>query len=94
MARGRGLMQALVVAEPRRYPTTDLVQAAREQGLLVTRAGTDAVRLLPPLNASEDEVDHAIAILRQVADGIMRRRRKPVATVGAIPALAGTGGRT
>ena len=93
-ARGRGLMQALVVAEPRRHSPADLVQASRAHGLLVTRAGTDAVRLLPPLNVSEDEVDHAIAILRLVADGITRRRRRPIATVGAVAALAATGGRT
>jgi acetylornithine/N-succinyldiaminopimelate aminotransferase len=85
-ARGLGLMQALVIADPRRHPPADFILRAREQGLLVTRAGTDAVRLLPPLNVSEVEIDQALAILRAVAQSIVGTRRAPVA------ALAGAGG--
>jgi predicted acetylornithine/succinylornithine family transaminase len=74
-ARGRGLMQALVVARPRRHPPADLAKAARERGLLVTRAGADAVRFLPPLNVSEAEIDEALAILGGIAQEIAPRRR-------------------
>jgi acetylglutamate kinase len=87
-ARGLGLMQALVIADPRRYSPADFVLGARENGLLVTRAGTDAVRILPPLNVSEDEIAEGLAILRDVAQAITGRRRAPVA------ALAGAGGRS
>jgi acetylglutamate kinase len=80
-ARGRGLMQALVVAEPRRHPPADIVQSAREQGLLVTRAGRDAVRLLPPLNSNEEEMDEAIEILNKVADNPPPPRRVAVAAL-------------
>jgi predicted acetylornithine/succinylornithine family transaminase len=74
-ARGRGLMQALVVAQPRRHPPGEIVTRAREHGLLVTRAGDDAVRLLPPLVCSEDEVDEALAVLGAVAAERSPRRR-------------------
>lgn len=80
-SRGQGLMQALVVSEPRRHPPSDFVRVAREHGLLVTRAGTDAVRLLPPLTVSEEEIDEAVAVLcdvaREVAPNAGRRRRAP-----------------
>lgn len=78
-ARGRGLMQALVLARPRRHPPADFVRLARAHGLLVTRAGTDAVRLLPPLTVSEEEIDAAVAAMGEVAldmaPAAARRRR-------------------
>ncbi len=79
-ARGLGLMQALVIAEPHRYPPADFVESAREQGLLVTRAGGDAIRLLPPLNVGEEEIDTALATLRRVANGIMGSHQAAVTT--------------
>ena len=69
--RGRGLLQALVVASPKRHPPAEFVARARAHALLVTRAGEDAVRLLPPLNCSESEIDAALGILEAVA-GEMR----------------------
>ena len=88
-ARGLGLMQALVVADPRRHPPADFVLRARQHGLLVTRAGADAVRILPPLNVSTEEIDQGLAILREVAQSMSgTHRATPVA------ALAGAGGRS
>jgi predicted acetylornithine/succinylornithine family transaminase len=82
-ARGRGLLQALVVARPRRHPPADIVRLARAHGLLVTRAGADAVRLLPPLTVSDEEIDLAVAVLgavaRELAPAPARRRRAPAA---------------
>jgi predicted acetylornithine/succinylornithine family transaminase len=76
VARGRGLMQALVLAPAWRKQLPAIVLAARAHGLLVTRAGTEAVRLLPPLTCSDAEVDEALqilgAVLRELAPG--RRR--------------------
>jgi len=56
-------MQALVVDRAARKKVPDVIRVARERGLLVTRAGEDAVRLLPPLTCSETEVDEALEIL-------------------------------
>lgn len=75
-ARGAGLMQALVVARPKARGRTpgDIVTAARRHGLLVTRAGDTAVRLLPPLIVGAAEVDDALERLdragRDVAAGV------------------------
>jgi acetylornithine/succinyldiaminopimelate/putrescine aminotransferase len=81
LARGRGLMQALVLAPVWRKQLPAIVLAARAHGLLVTRAGTEAVRLLPPLTCSDTEVDEALQILRVVLREIApgRRRAKKVA---------------
>lgn len=63
--RGLGLMRALCVAHdaPAGQRPLDIVTAARSRGLLVTRAGDDAVRFLPPLNCSAQHVDAALEIL-------------------------------
>ena len=60
--RGRGL---LIGFEPQ-APPGDLVEAARNEGLLALTAGERAVRLAPPLTVSEDEVAAALAVLARV----------------------------
>ena len=60
--RGRGL---LIGAELDR-PVGPVVDACREQGLLVLSAGPDVLRLTPPLVVSAPEVDRALAILAGV----------------------------
>ena len=65
-----GLMQALVVAPRHRRIIAKVIQEARERGLLVTRAGDDAVRLLPPLTCSVQEVDEALAILGETLTAV------------------------
>ena len=92
-ARGRGLMQALVVARPRKHPPGEIVRSARERGLLVTRAGEDAVRLLPPLNCGEDEVDQALEILRAVAAELAPGRARARKRENQAALAVGAGGR-
>jgi predicted acetylornithine/succinylornithine family transaminase len=57
--RGRGLLLAAVLDRS----AGDLVEAARELGLLVLTAGPDVLRLLPPLPVTEGEVDEALGLL-------------------------------
>lgn len=83
LARGRGLMQALVLAPAWRKRLTAIVQAARGHGLLVTRAGTDAVRLLPPLTCSDAEVDEALQLLAGVLQEAAPGRRSRKLAAGA-----------
>lgn len=40
-----------------------LVNKCFEKGLLVVTAGSDVVRLLPPLNVTKEEIDEALALL-------------------------------
>jgi predicted acetylornithine/succinylornithine family transaminase len=61
--RGAGLMLGVELAD---RPATEVVAAALERGLLVTTAGERVLRLLPPLIVSDDEIDEALATLREV----------------------------
>ncbi len=42
------------------------IQQAEDQGLLVVPAGANVIRLLPPLTVSKEEIDQAIAILKNI----------------------------
>ena len=57
--RGRGLMLAASLDRD----AVPVVDACRELGLLVLTAGTDVLRLLPPLVVTEEEVDEALGVL-------------------------------
>jgi acetylornithine/succinyldiaminopimelate/putrescine aminotransferase len=60
--RGRGLLIGVEIDGG----AGEVVEAAREQGLLVLTAGDDVVRLAPPLTATADEVGEALAILGRI----------------------------
>ena len=61
--RGQGLMLGLKC----RMAPTDLVRAAYDQHLLTVPAADDTLRLLPPLNITEDEIAEAVARLDRAA---------------------------
>lgn len=46
----------------------ELVQAARDKGLIVLTAGTNVIRLLPPITLSDDEIEKGVAILSEIFD--------------------------
>jgi predicted acetylornithine/succinylornithine family transaminase len=58
-ARGRGLLQGLVVEGD----AAEIVARARARGLLVSVAGGNVVRLVPPLIVGQAEIDEAVQIL-------------------------------
>jgi acetylornithine/N-succinyldiaminopimelate aminotransferase len=61
-ARGRGLLQGLVIdGDP-----ADIVTRARARGLLLSVAGSNVVRLVPPLVVERAQIDEAIGILDEV----------------------------
>lgn len=61
--RGMGLMLGIVVDAEQR---AELVKALMAQGVLVLTAGTDTIRLLPPLVISMEEIDQALEVMKQV----------------------------
>ncbi|QHQ35780.1 aspartate aminotransferase family protein [Algicella marina] len=61
--RGSGLMLGLMC----RKPVPDVVKAGYDAKVIVVPAADNVVRLLPPLNISESEVDEALARLETVA---------------------------
>jgi acetylornithine/N-succinyldiaminopimelate aminotransferase len=54
--RGEGLLIGLRCITP----VADVIAALRDHGLLVAAAGENVVRLLPPLNVSDAEIDNAV----------------------------------
>jgi acetylornithine/N-succinyldiaminopimelate aminotransferase len=61
-ARGRGLLQGLVLREP----AAPVVAACRERGLLLSVAGGTVVRFAPPLIVTTEQLDQAVDTLEQV----------------------------
>ena len=60
--RGKGLMQGLVVSG---RPVGEIVQQALKNGLLVITAGSDVLRIVPPLVITEADVDEMIEKLEK-----------------------------
>lgn len=60
--RGKGLMQGLVITG---FPVGQLVTKALEKGLVVISAGSDVLRLVPPLVIQEKHVDEMIVRLEE-----------------------------
>ena len=56
--RGRGLMRGIGV-DPDALDRTAVMVAARDRGLLITTAGKDAFRLVPPLVITESDIQNA-----------------------------------
>ena len=65
--RGQGLLVALVLHEE---IAADVVTAARERGLLCNNVRPNAVRLMPPLTVSDDELDRAVEILEASLEAV------------------------
>lgn len=70
--RGSGLLLG-VGLDPSRIPVPQgktaalvVVNQLMERGLLVPPAGPETIRLLPPLNVTEEEIDEALAIIHEV----------------------------
>ncbi len=68
--RGQGLMIGLKM----KTPSGDFIAQARENGLIVLPAGDNVVRLLPPLNLTEDEARQGIELLNKTATDIEARK--------------------
>jgi 4-aminobutyrate aminotransferase / (S)-3-amino-2-methylpropionate transaminase / 5-aminovalerate transaminase len=65
--RGLGPMQAIEFAEKSGEASKDVTTKAREQGLLLLSCGLygNVIRLLPPLTATDEELERGLAILER-----------------------------
>ncbi|MEU3252177.1 acetylornithine transaminase [Streptomyces sp. NPDC006997] len=63
--RGAGLLLGIVLTEPL---AAQVQQAAQDAGLLVNAPAPEVVRLMPPLNLGDDEVDTFLRALPGVLD--------------------------
>lgn len=73
--RGRGLLQGIEVLQERLPQSAEnadampaLLQAFREEGLLILRSGQNILRIAPPLIIGTEEIDMGIAIMARVFD--------------------------
>jgi predicted acetylornithine/succinylornithine family transaminase len=57
--RGKGLMIGMVVEGPAK----DIVAACQDMGLLCCPAGEHVVRLLPPMNAKDSDIEEALEMI-------------------------------
>ena len=61
---GIGLDPKRIAVEGAETPALKVVKSLISKGLITVPAGPDTVRLLPPLNVTETEIDEALAILK------------------------------
>ena len=64
--RGLGLMIGIETSSN----LSVLVEKAREKGLIVLTAGTNVIRLLPPLTISEEEIQRGVGTLKEVFEEV------------------------
>ncbi len=65
---GVGLDPALIQTPEGKTPASVVVSKLMERGLLAPPAGPHTIRLLPPLNVTEAEIDEALGILKSVLE--------------------------
>jgi acetylornithine/N-succinyldiaminopimelate aminotransferase len=58
--RGRGLMVGAELQQSWRGRSGDLMETAREHGVLILQAGPDVLRFLPPLNISANDLEEGM----------------------------------
>lgn len=75
-ARGLGLLRAVDLDPAAGFGAPQLVAAAREQGLLLVRGGERAVRLLPPLTVTKDEIAEALGALDRALTALQAEATK------------------
>jgi acetylornithine/succinyldiaminopimelate/putrescine aminotransferase len=62
--KGSGMLRGFELNE--KISASDFASVAREKGLLLVGAAENTIRLLPPLNTSEDEINEAFDTLNEV----------------------------
>jgi acetylornithine/succinyldiaminopimelate/putrescine aminotransferase len=67
---GLALDPAVIPAAEGRTAAQELMMRLLDAGLLTVPAGPETLRLLPPLNVSDSEIDEALGILQGVLGGL------------------------
>jgi acetylornithine/N-succinyldiaminopimelate aminotransferase len=65
--RGKGLLIAVGLS---RDVSADVVAAARERGLMINNVRPNAIRLMPPLTVTDDEIDRACDIIEDAINAV------------------------
>jgi acetylornithine aminotransferase len=70
--RGRGLILGFQLSETAKSKAAEVITAARERGLLLITAGDGALRLVPPLIISEEEIRGGFEILDRAMEVVFK----------------------
>ena len=65
--RGRGLILGVQLTQD----PTPIITAARERGLLIITAGTNTLRIVPPLIVSKEEIEEGLGILGEAIKAVL-----------------------
>ena len=68
--RGMGLMIGIKC----KIPNIDVVNAGYNEGILTVPGGQNVIRLLPPLNITNSEIETAIQMLDSCANTLKKKR--------------------
>jgi acetylornithine aminotransferase/acetylornithine/N-succinyldiaminopimelate aminotransferase len=68
--RGRGMLLGLVLTEKGLAHGPEIVRQMFERGLLINFAGMQALRFIPPLTVSREDIDTVLAGLEEVLAGL------------------------
>lgn len=72
--RGRGLILGFQLSDEAKGKAAEVVTAARERGLLIITAGDGALRIVPPLIISEEEIKGGMEILDRAMQVVFKER--------------------
>jgi len=71
-AKGAGMLKGLEVKAPKEKESEvikKLIEAARDEGILIIRSGRNVLRIAPPLIITEEEIREGVDILRRALSG-------------------------
>ncbi|RKX79764.1 MAG: acetylornithine aminotransferase [Spirochaetes bacterium] len=71
-AKGAGMLKGLEVKAPKEKESEvikKLIEAARDEGILIIKSGRNVLRIAPPLIITEEEIREGVDILRRALSG-------------------------
>ncbi len=71
-AKGAGMLKGLEVKAPKEKESEvikKLIEAARDEGILIIKSGKNVLRIAPPLIITEEEIREGVDILRRALSG-------------------------
>ena len=65
LVRGKGLLNAIVIAHPNKNAAWDLCMELKQNGLLAKPTHGDKIRLAPPLVITKEQIDDCVGIIQK-----------------------------
>ena len=71
--RGRGLILGVQLTPEYTPKAGDIINAARERGMLIITAGNGCIRFVPSLTITEDQIQAGLKIFEQAVDSVVAK---------------------